>query len=166
MRGQITFEAIFAFGAAMILLIGLVNLSFERLHLARDVGEAGEARMIGEMLASAINNAYADGDGFSIYLDSSKLNYAKFENQSIQGIGLVLPIKIDATGRTINISKNASKTGGNVWSVAVPVIPVNITRLNTTSQYPQTTIWNNGTYVLVYADRTNIAIYRNGSRID
>ncbi len=166
MRGQITLEAILAFGAAILILASLTNLNFERLRLSRDVGDAGEARMIGELLASTINNAYANGEGFSIQLDSGILDYATLENVSGSGVGLILPIEIDSTARTINISKNASRTGITTWNVAVPIIPLNISRMDSTTQFPETTIKNNGTYLVIYANRANIAIYNNGSRVD
>ncbi|MEE9594024.1 MAG: hypothetical protein V3V92_01350 [Candidatus Hydrothermarchaeales archaeon] len=167
LKGQITIEAILAFGAAILVFVALTNLNFERLNLARDIGEAGEARMVGELLASAINNAYANGEGFSVYLNSDKLDYEKLENQShITGIGLILPLNINASDGTLNIAKNASKIGGIIGELTISIIPRNITRLDATSQYPQTTIRNNGTYIILYADSSNIAVYKNGSRID
>jgi hypothetical protein len=166
LRGQITIEAILAFGAVLIVLVSLVNLNWERLFLARDLGEAGEARMVGELLATAINNVYTNGEGFSLYIDSETLDYEGMKNLSIPGIGLILPLKIDLDSRTINISKNMSKTGGGVWTTAIPIIPSNVTRVNTTTQYPETTIRNNGTHVVLYVNMENIAIYQNGTRID
>ncbi len=166
MRAQITLEAIMALGAVLIVLVSLVNLNWERLYLARDLGEAGEAKMVGELLARAINNAYANGEGFSLYMDSDAIDYDVMKNLSIPGIGLVLPLTIDLDTKTINVSKNMSKTGGNAWTTTVPIIPLNVTRLDPTTKYLQTTLRNNGTYIIIYADRENIAIYTNGSRID
>lgn len=155
-----------ALGAAIIILVSLVNLNWERFYLARDAGEAGEAKMMGELLASAINNVYANGEGFSLLLDSKTLDYEEMKNLSIPGIGLILPLEIDVDSRTINVSKNMSKTGGGRWTTTISVIPLNITRVDPTSQYPETSIRNNGTHVVIYADRENIAIYRNGIRVD
>ncbi len=153
-------------GAAIIVLASIVNLSWARYYLARDVGEAGEAKMMGEVLASAINNVYANGEGFSLQLDSEILDYKEMKNLTIPGIGLILPLKIDLNSRTINVSKNMSKTGGSEWTTTIPIIPLNIDRVDPTSQYPETTIRNNGSYVVIYAYWDNIAIYRNGTRVD
>ncbi|MFQ5816083.1 MAG: hypothetical protein ACE5G7_06250 [Candidatus Hydrothermarchaeaceae archaeon] len=165
-RGQITLEAILALGAAIIVLVSLVNLNWGRFYLARDVGEAGEAKMMGELLASSINNVYANGEGFSLHLGRDILDYEEMKNLSIPGIGLMLPLEIDVDGRTINVSKNMSKTGGGQWTTTISVIPLNITRVDPTSEYPETSIRNNGTRVVIYADRENIAIYQNGARVD
>jgi len=151
----------------MLVLVALTNLNYERLNFARDVGEAGEARMIDELLASAINNVYANGEGFSVYLDSGKLDYSTLEDQTlVTGVGLILPINIDTSSGTINISKNFSRIGGITGDLTTSIIPKNITRLNGTSQFPETTIRNNGSYIILYADSSNIAVYKNGSRID
>ncbi len=166
MRGQITFDAILALGAAIIILVSLVNLNWERYYLAREIGEAGEARMLGEQLARAINIVYANGEGFSLQLDSEAMNFDILKNMSTPGVGLVLPVAIDLDQRTINISKNMSKTGGGTWTATISIIPKNISRADPTSQYPQTTVRNNGSFVVIYANRTNIAIYSNGTRVD
>ncbi len=166
MRGQITFDALLAMGAVIIVLISLVNLNWERYYLAREIGEAGEARMMGEQMARAINVVYANGEGFSLYLDSEALDFEELKNISIPGVGLVLPLAIDISQGTINVSKNMSKTGGDTWTASISIIPINISRMDPTSQYPQTSIRNNGSFVVIYSNRNYIGIYRNGTRVD
>jgi|GEM_PF-1332707 len=159
MRGQISIEAILAVGFSIVILISLFNLTWERFYLARDIGEAGEAKMVGEVLAGAINNAYANGDGFRIYLGPDVLNYTRLGDASrITGVGISLPIVIDKAGRTINISKSMQKTGGGNWMAAIPIIPANISRANPTAQYAETTIRNSGGGITIYAAQENINI--------
>ncbi len=159
MKGQISLEAILAVGFSIVILLSLFNLTWERFYLARDVGEAGEAKMVGELLAGAINNAYADGDGFSIYLGAEILNYTRLSDTSrITGVGISLPIVIDKTGRTINISKSMQKTGGGNWETTIPIIPANISRADPTAQYTETTIRNSGGGIIIYAAQGNINV--------
>lgn len=159
MRGQISLEAILAVGFSIVILLSLFNLTWERFYLARDVGEAGEAKMVGESLAVVINNVYANGEGFSVYLGPDTLNYTRLGDSSrITGLGISLPIVIDKTSRTINISKSMQKTGGGSWNTTVPVIPTNITRANPTMQYAETTIRNSGGGIIIYAAQENINV--------
>ncbi|HDH28315.1 MAG TPA: hypothetical protein ENH13_04205, partial [Euryarchaeota archaeon] len=60
-KGQVSIEAALAIGVVILVIIGLFNIWFSRLNLARDVGEAGEAKMTGILLAEGINNVYANG---------------------------------------------------------------------------------------------------------
>lgn len=157
MKGQISLEAIMILGVAIIVLTSLVNINWERYYTAREIGEAGEAKMVGELLATAINTAYANGEGFRIYLGYDKLNYTKMGSTEMGGMGINLPLIIDTVGRTINISKNMSKIGGGAWNTTVPIIPMNITQ-DSPTQYPETTIQNNGTHIIVYANESNIKV--------
>lgn len=159
MRGQISLEAILAVGFSIVILLSLFNLTWERFYLARDVGEAGEAKMVGELLAGAINNVYANGDNFSIYLGADVLNYTRLSDASrITGVGISLPILIDKTNRTIIISKSMQKTGGRSWNTTVPIIPANISRAAPTAQYAETTIRNSGGGIIIYAVQENINV--------
>jgi hypothetical protein len=158
MRGQISLEAIMVLGLTIIILTSLVSINLERLNTAREIGEAGEARIIGELLATAINNVYANGEGFSLYLSSATLNFTLLNSTTIEGLGVQLPLIVDTSSRTINITKNSSKTGMEVWNVSISIIPANITREDPTILYPQTTIRNNGSFVIIYANQTYIRV--------
>ncbi len=158
-KGQVSIEAALAIGVVILVIIGLFNIWFSRLNLARDVGEAGEAKMTGILLAEGINNVYANGANFSIRLTENEINYTRLaEVKKISGGGMVLPFVIDSSKRLINITKNMSKTGGGSWTTQVSIIPSNIARVNPTSQYPETTILNNGTTIVIYASLSNIQV--------
>lgn len=156
-KAQLSIEAVLAFGAAVILIIGFFNLVWGRLELAYDIGGAGEARMVGELLAEAINNAYANGENFTIYLNTT-INFTKLNSQPTAGLAVSLPIRISRSSREIIISKNASKTFENAWNTSISIIPSNITRLDNTSQFPELTVRNNGSYVILYASSSNIKV--------
>jgi len=158
-KGQISIEAAMVLGLAVLLLVSLTNLHYERLSLARDVGGAGEGKMVGEVLAGAINNVYASGDGFSLYLDPGVINYTEIQEKvRITGMGVVLPLSIDRSNRTITISKNLSRTGGDLWNASVPILTENVTRLDPTALYPETTIRNNDSEILIYATSDHIEV--------
>ena len=55
MKGQISLEAVMVIGIAIVILTSFFNINMERLNMAKDLGEAGEGRMAGELLATAIN---------------------------------------------------------------------------------------------------------------
>lgn len=153
MRGQLSLEAIMVLGMAVIILTSFFNINWERYHTAKDLGEAGEARMTGELLATAINAGYSNGEGFSLYVSSNKLNFTKLD-----AMGVELPLVIDSAARTINIEKNVTRSGGALWNVTVPIVPANLLQANPTSQYPELTILNNGTHVIIYAGQSNIVV--------
>lgn len=158
-KGQVSLEAILVIGVAVLVVISVFNLAFSRLGMARDVGGAGEARMIGELLAEGINNAHANGANFSITLNEEEINYTQLrEMQLIEGGGMALPIVIDRARKRINITKDMSKTGGLNWTTSVQIIPYNISRSNPTAQYPETTIRNNGTFIEIYATSNHITV--------
>lgn len=157
-RAQFTLEAILVSFLAIFIVLSFFNLNWERFYLAREVGEAGEIKMAGELLASGINNAYANGEGFSVYIGAEVLNYTQLRNTSaITGVGLSAVTIEQANGRII-LSKDVAKTGGGTWNTSVPIIPRNITRRDPTSQYPETTILNNGSAVIIYAGPGNINV--------
>lgn len=153
MRGQISLEAVMAIGMVVVVLTSFFNINMERYVMAKDLGEAGEARMAGELLATAINTGYSNGEGFSLYVSSDKLNFTK-----VGAMGIELPLVIDSGTRTINIRKNMTGSGGAQWNVTVLVIPANLLQANSTSQYPEVTIFNNGTHVIIYANDSNIVV--------
>ncbi len=152
-RAQITIEAIIVMGIFTLIFVSLINLTFERLHLANEVGSAGEGKMYGLMIASALNNAYSNGDGFIIKLDENRINFSY-----LQDIGISLPIKINTTAGAVVIEKKTSLMGGDVWSVEIAIIPRNITRSNPTADYPEVTIRNSGGEITVYADSNHIQV--------
>jgi hypothetical protein len=157
MRAQISIEVALMTGLAILVIVSLVNIHFERFYLAKQVGEAGEVKMVGTLLASAINNAYANGEGFQIYLSEEKVNFTRLgEAEKMHGLGVKLPIIVNNTARSIIIAKNMSRTGGELWNVSIPIIPNNVVRLNPSTDYPEVTIRNNGTNILIYAEETHI----------
>lgn len=151
-KGQISLEVIMVTGLAIILLVSFVNIGLQKEAMAEDIGEAGEARMIGELLATAINNVYANGEGFSTFIGGEKINFTRLNDSRITGV--VLPINV-APGNII-ITKNLSKTGGTTASINISIIPLNVTREDPTAEFPEITIRNNGTYIIIYANTTNI----------
>lgn len=152
MKGQISIEAIMAIGMAIVILASFTNITWERYQSAKEIGESGEARMTGELLAAAINTGYSNGEGFRLYLGSNKLNFSKLDD-----MGVMLPIVINSVDRTIDITKNVTRAGGALWNVSVGIIPANLLK-NSTSQYPELTVLNNGTHVIIYAGESNIAV--------
>ncbi|WP_457555226.1 hypothetical protein [Candidatus Pyrohabitans sp.] len=157
MRAQVSIEVALMTGIAILVMVSMVNLQFERFYSAREVGEAGEARMAGTLLASAINNVYASGAGFQVHLSEKQINFTRLgEAGRIYGLGVRLPIVIDNAERRIIIVKNLSKTGGGVWNVSIPIVPNNVVRLDPSGDYPEVTILNNGTNILIYADEAHI----------
>lgn len=153
MKGQLSLEAIMVIGVAVVVLTSFFNVNMERYFTAKDLGEAGEAMMTGELLAGAINTGFANGEGFDLYLDNSTLNFTDLES-----VGVVLPLVIDTAGRTINVSKSMTSGGGDTWNVSVSIIPTNVVLMSPTDSYPDLTIRNNGTHVIIYADSSNIAV--------
>jgi hypothetical protein len=158
-KGQVSLEAVLVMSVAIILIISVFNIWWARMSLAREVGEAGEAKMTGMLLAEGINNVYANGANFSITLTEEEINYTHLgDAQSIEGGGMVLPIIIDKPGRRINISKDMSKTGGDTWNTSVSIVPSDIDRQDPTTQYPETTIRNNGSSIIIYANLESITV--------
>jgi hypothetical protein len=153
MRGQISLEAIMVIGIAVIVLTSFFNINMERYRMAEEIGEAGEAKMAGELLATAINAGYANGEGFNLYLSSAQLNFTR-----LGAMGVDLPIEIDANASTINIKKSTTISGVAEWNLSVGIIPSNLLQEDPTSQYPEVTIFNNGTNVIIYADDDNIEV--------
>ncbi|MBU2559536.1 hypothetical protein KKA03_01420 [archaeon] len=146
-------EAILVIGMAVIVLTSFFNINMARYSTAKDIGEAGEARIAGEVLATGINTGYSNGEGFSIHVGESKLNFTK-----LGSAGVSLPIVIDSSAKTITISKNTTSGGGGVWNISVPVIPSDLLRVDSTASYPEVTILNNGSYLIIYATSSNIVV--------
>jgi hypothetical protein len=158
-KGQLSLEAIMIVGVAMVVLISFINLNFSSYYTARDIGESGEAKMVGQFLATAINNVYANGGGFSLYLGEDKINFTKIGNDtSITGLGVNLPIVVDPDDQTINISRRLRSGSNSNWNTTIKILPKNITRANPTGTYPEVTILNNGTYIIIYANSGNIDV--------
>jgi hypothetical protein len=157
-KGQVSLEAVLVIGIAILVVISMFNIWWARMSMAREVGEAGEAKMIGILLAEGINLAYANGANFSITLTEDEINYTRLsEVEKMEGGGVKLPIVIDIEEGNINITKDMSKTGGDTWNTTVSIVPANIV-MNTSSDYPETTIRNNGTSIIIYANSGNIKV--------
>jgi hypothetical protein len=157
-KGQVSLEAVLIIGIAILVIISMFNIWWARMSMAREVGEAGEAKMIGILLAEGINLAYANGANFSITLTSDEINYTRLSDvEKMEGGGVKLPIVIDLAERRINITKDMSKTGGATWNTTVSIVPSNIA-MNTSSTYAETTIRNNGSYIIIYADSSHIKV--------
>lgn len=152
-KAQITIEAIIVIGVFTLVFVSLINLTFERLHLANEVGSSGVGKMYGLLIASAINNVYSNGNGFSVYLGEHKLNFTH-----LQELGVLLPIEVNVSSGVVELEKNTSLMGGDVWSVEIPIIPGNITRRDPTPDYPELTIRNNMGQVLIYASPDHIQV--------
>lgn len=146
-------------GIAIIVLISFVNLNYEKYYLASEIGEAGEARMVGELLATAINNVYANGEGFSLEIGSDMIDFTVLRNTTTtSGLSMNLPIIIDKSSSTINISRSMGRIGLGSWNTSIRIFPQNITRLDNTSDFPELTIKNNGTYIIIYASASNVDV--------
>jgi hypothetical protein len=157
-KSQITLEGILVSFIAMFLIVSLVNLQWDRFYLARETGEAGEIRMVGELLAQGINTAYANGKGFSLYIPPELLNYSRMQAlEPITGLGLGV-ITVNTSSRSIILSKGPSRTGGTTWNISMEIIPQSIARLDPTPEYKETTIYNNGTAIIIYASSGNIRV--------
>lgn len=147
-EGQVSLEAVLIMGVAILIILSLFNIMWARMSLAKDVGEAGEAKMTGILLAEGINNVYANGVNFSITLTDEEIDYTI----------LSLPIVIDTTERKINITANLDETGGGSWTTTVSIIPSEIVREDSTSRYPETTIRSNGTHVIIHANSSKLSV--------
>ncbi len=158
LRAQISIETIIIMGIFMLVFASLINLNFERLHYAQEVGSAGEIKMVGNLLASAINNVYSNGEGFKVYLSEEKINFTQLSSSTIHGSKVNLPIVINKSARKIIIYKNTSSMGGDSWSVSIPIVPEKVARENPSSHNPELTISNNGTYVVIYAENNHINV--------
>ncbi|MFQ5801167.1 MAG: hypothetical protein ACE5HH_05560 [Candidatus Hydrothermarchaeales archaeon] len=157
-KAQISLEAVLILGVSVLVILSIFNIWWARMSFARDVGEAGEAKMVGVLLAEAINNAYANGGNFSITLTSEEINFTRLgDTSSMEGGGMALPIVIDRAQRRINISKDMSKTGGSTWNTTVSIIPSDIV-MNTSPDYLETTILNNGSHIIIYASNSHITV--------
>ncbi len=157
-EAQVTLEGILVSFIALFLILSLVNLQWERFYLAREAGEGGEIKMAGELLAQGINTVYANGEGFSMYIPPDVLNYSRMQaSGSITGLGMSV-ITINTSSRRIILSKGPSRTGGATWNISISIIPESIARLNPTSEYRETTIYNNGTSIIIYASSGNIKV--------
>lgn len=157
-RAQVTLEGILISFIALFIILSLTNLQLERLYLARETGEAGEIKMVGELLAQGINTAYANGPGFSLYIPPEILNYTRMQaSNPITGLKLGA-IVINTSSREIILTKGPSRTGGNTWNISVSIIPNSIARLDPTPEFRETTIYNNGSSIIIYASSQNIKV--------
>lgn len=152
-------EAIMVIGMTMIILISFTNLNWASYYTSREIGEAGEARMIGELLATTINSVYANGEGYSVELDDDKINFAEIGNSTtLTGLGINLPIIIDTDGRTVNVTRSLRTGSNSNWTATIRIFSRNITQTDPTAEYPELTVYNNGTYVIIYAYNSSINV--------
>ncbi len=157
-RAQVSIEVALVAGIAILVAVSLVNINFERLNLARELGEGGEAKMVATLIATSINTVHANGAGFELTLSESKLNFTELTDVD-QGTGIILPIIIDNTRRKVIVGRNMSRTGHKgQWNVSVSMVPNNVVRQDPTARYPEVTIRNNGTNVIVYADSSKVRV--------
>lgn len=159
-KAQVSLEVVLVVGVAVLVFISLFNVWWARMSMARDVGEAGEARMVGEVLAESINSVYTNGVNFSITFSEEEINYSRLGDKGSIGGWMSLPISVNASTKTIKITKNMSKTGGSSanWATEISYFPPNVTRLDATTEFPQTTIRFNGSHVIIYASSSNIEV--------
>ncbi len=156
-RAQVSIEVALVAGIAILVAVSLVNLNFERLNLAREVGEGGEAKMVATLLATSINTVHANGRGFELTLSQDKLNFTELTDVD-KGTGIILPIIIDNANRKVIVGRNMSRTGHTgQWNVSVSIVPNNVVREDPDG-YPELTIRNNGTNVIIYADSSKVRV--------
>ncbi len=160
-KAQVSLEVVLVIGVAVLVFISLFNVWWGRMSMARDVGEAGEARMVGEVLAESINSVYTNGVNFSITFSEAEINYTRLgDKAAIEGGWVSLPIYVNTSKKTIKITKNMSKTGGASanWATEVSYFSPTVVRLDATAGFPETTIRFNGSHVIIYASSSNIEV--------
>jgi hypothetical protein len=123
-RGFASAEFIFVTLIALIILGGMVTLISSEMDKTQ-IGSLGQARILGEKIATTINTAYTNGKGYSIDISIPTTSYAISVN--------------DVTPGYVNVS-NAGK------SVAIKLIPQNITPITLTSNSNYHVV-NNGTTI-------------------
>ena len=151
MKGQISLEAIMIAGLAVLVVTSLVTLMSERYSSAMVVGESGEAKLCAELIAEAINSVHSNGEGFSIHLPDEKLNFSYLSSRGIS-------FEIDGESCNIVAKKNTSMVGGDIWEARIPIVYANFSLLSPTSEYPELTVRNNGTHILIYAEEEHIKL--------
>ena len=125
-RGFASAEFIFVTLIALIIMGGMVTLITSEMDKTQ-IGSLGQARILGEKVATTINTAYANGKGYSIDL-------------SIPATPIVTVSVNNITPGYVNVS-NAGK------SVAIKLIAQNVTpsTLSSNSKYH---VFNNGTTII------------------
>jgi hypothetical protein len=139
-RGIITIDLIFASLILLVIVGGILSVVSERMDAVSSTDELGNARMIGENTAEALNKAYNGGDGHAITLslpaNISDKNYDIKVNSSgifvlvdgMIGKSLINPKKISCSDKLIEstvlmqgnhdyIIKNVKSNDGNNWIV-------------------------------------------------
>jgi hypothetical protein len=139
-RGIITIDLIFASLILLVIVGGILSVVSERMDAVSSTDELGNARMIGENTAEAINKAYNGGDGHAITLslpaNISDKNYDIKVNSSgifvlvdgMIGKSLINPKKISCSDKLIEstvlmhgnhnyLIKNVKSDDGNNWIV-------------------------------------------------
>lgn len=86
-RGQISADLIFVTLVAIVIMAGFVSFISNESNQNQN-GNLGQARMQGEKIAEALNTAYINGNGYSIYLDTPEESDFKF-NADINNTGYV-----------------------------------------------------------------------------
>jgi hypothetical protein len=112
-RGFASAEFIFVTLIALIIMGGMVTLISSEMDKTQ-IGSLGQARILGEKIATTINTAYANGKGYSIDLSIPSTPYT---------------ISVDnSTPKNSNVTvSNAGK------SVAIKLIPQNVMPITLTS---------------------------------
>ncbi len=151
-RAQFSLEGILVVGMAIIVFLSLAQLAMERKSMAIDVGESGEIRMTGELLASAIDTIYANGNGSRITLTSADIDYAYLENTLD-----LSSIEIKTAQKAILLTKTMSRTGGESWTTNVSIVTGNITTGTPSASFPETTLVNRDNQVVIYTDKIAVS---------
>lgn len=81
-KGIATVDLIFATLFAVIIIASMVNLINTELAQT-NAGDFGHARMVGEKVASAINTAYINGNGYAVNITlSNSISYTIVTNST------------------------------------------------------------------------------------
>jgi hypothetical protein len=124
-RGFASAEFIFVTLIALIIMGSMVTLVSSEMDKTQ-IGNLGQARILGEKIATTINTAYANGQGYSIDIN-------------IPATPIVSASVNNVTPGYVTVS-NAGK------SVAIKLIPQNVTPITLTSNSNYHVI-NNGTTI-------------------
>lgn len=157
-RAQFSLEGVLVVGMAIIVFLSLSQLVIERKSMAIDVGESGEVRMIGELVVSAIDNVYANGNGSMITLTSADLDYTYLEDElDVSPYAGGELICIDTLARSLFITKTMTRTGGSDRRMNISFIPSDVATSAPHPNCPETTFVNDGERVVICSSKIRSA---------
>jgi hypothetical protein len=122
-RGFASAELIFVTLIVLMIIVGFTGLITSSQEKTQ-TGNLGEARIIGEKIAEAINTAYIYGDGYSV--------------------NLTLPPSPDITASVNNPPNYVTVIYGS-QNVSIKLIPKNVQNIDLTSNHIYTVTNSNGT---------------------